>query len=173
MININDEILNKYLDAELSSEEISKVKTAINSDPKLTKRYNALKLVHQNLKSVEADSVSEDFTRKLMQIIGRKVKVPKQQKFFVLSIVVFISLLSLLVVGFVIGQIIAAAPAGSGSISVMESVDNYSVVFIKGLKGLFSGKSLSIIGSIFSLIIIISGYFFFEFKKKATANLSS
>jgi hypothetical protein len=38
---------------------------------------------------------------------------------------------------------------------------------------IFSGKGLPIIGSIFSIIVIISGYFFFEMQKRSKANLGN
>jgi len=41
------------------------------------------------------------------------------------------------------------------------------------LKKMFSGKNLSIIGSISSLAIIISGYFFFEHQKRVKENFGS
>jgi len=57
--------------------------------------------------------------------------------------------------------------------SVLGSVSNLSDGLVKTLQHLFSGKGLSIIGSIFSLLIIVSGYFFFEMQKRAKANLSN
>jgi hypothetical protein len=40
------------------------------------------------------------------------------------------------------------------------------------MKNLFTGKGMSIIGSVFSIVILISGYFFFEMQKRAKTTLS-
>ena len=49
MIQITDEILNKYLDSELNKEQAEQVKSAIRNSEELQRKFNALKLVHDNL----------------------------------------------------------------------------------------------------------------------------
>jgi|GEM_PF-569376 len=175
MIQITDEILNKYLDGELSREEAEQVKSGLSTSEELQKKYNALKLIHEKLFDMKEDEVSPAFTDKIMnQIVSRKFAIPKQQKYFIVSIATFITLLCLVIFGFVISAIISSAPSSIGeSKSVLDSVSNLTDGLVTTLKHLFSGSGLSIIGSIFSLLIIISGYFFFEMQKRAKANLSN
>jgi hypothetical protein len=175
MIRITDEILNKYLDGELSREETEQVKFGLRASEELMKQYNALKLVHQKLFDMKEDEVSPGFTDTLMkQIVKRKFAIPKQQKYFIFSIATFITLLCLVILGFSISAIISSAPSSIGeSKSVLDSVTNLSDGLVKTLKQLFSGKGLSIIGSIFSFLIIISGYFFFEMQKRAKTSLGN
>ncbi|OGU69984.1 MAG: hypothetical protein A2W30_07400 [Ignavibacteria bacterium RBG_16_36_9] len=175
MIQITDEILNKYLDGELSREVSELVKGELRTTEELQKKYNTLKLVHENLSHLKEDEVSPGFTDSLMkQIVRKKFAIPKQQKYFIFSIATFITLLCLVIFGFSISAIISSAPSSIGeSKSVLDSVTNLSDGLVKTLKHLFSGKGLSIIGSIFSFLIIISGYFFFEMQKRAKANLAN
>jgi len=175
MIQITDELLNKYLDGELSREEAEKVKSGLRTSEELQRKYNALKLVHEKLFDLKEYEVSSAFTDTLMkQIVRKKFAIPKQQKYFIVSIATFITLLCLVIFGFVISAIISSAPSSIGeSKSVLDSVGNLSDGLVKILQHLFSGKGLSIIGSIFSLLIIVSGYFFFEMQKRAKANLSN
>lgn len=175
MIQISDEILNRYLDGELSREEVEQVKSAVHNSKELMIKFNALKLVHENLTALKEDEVNPGFTEKLMkQIVKRRSVVPKQQKYFIASIATFITLLCLVIFGFAISAVISATPTSAEeSKTVVDSVSNLSNGIVNIVKQIFKGQGLSIIGSIFSLIILISGYFFFEMQKRAKANLGN
>ncbi|MBT8380326.1 MAG: hypothetical protein KJN64_13960 [Ignavibacteria bacterium] len=173
-MNITDEILNKYLDGELAADEILLVKKALQASEELQKRFNTLKLVHDNLFSLREDELSPAFTESVMSKITRKkFTVPKQQKYFIISIAAFITVLCLVVFGFSISAIISSSPASSESLDVLDTFAVLSSSLIDFIQQLFTGKGLSIIGSIFSLIIIISGYFFFEMQKRSKADLGN
>jgi anti-sigma factor RsiW len=173
MMNLTDEILNRYLDGELSETESEDVQKILLSDENAKKRFNALKLVHDKLLIMEEEKVLAGFTEKVVSQLGKKYKVPAHQKWFFISIVVFISSLSLLALGYVIGEILASVPSYQESAVPVETIDRLSEGLIVQLKSLFSGKNLSIIGSIISLGIMISGYFFFEHQKKTKIIVSS
>lgn len=175
MIQITDEILNKYLDGELSREETEQVKSALRTSIDLQRKYNALKIVHSELLNFKEDEVSPGFTDSLMkQIVRKKFALPKQQKYFIFSIATFITLLCLVIFGFTISAIISSAPSSiADSNSVFDSIPNLSDGLVKILKHLFSGAGLSIIGSIFSIVVLISGYFFFEMQKRSKADLGN
>ena len=86
MMNITDEILNKYLDGELSKQETTEVNSALSTSAEIRKRHNALRLVHEQLSKMEEENVSADFTLKLMRRLPHKIKVPRQQKYFFATI---------------------------------------------------------------------------------------
>ena len=175
MIQITDEILNKYLDSELNMEETEQLKSALRNSEELQRKFNSLKLVHDKLSILKEDEVSAGFTEKLMKkIVIRKSVVPKQQKYFIASVATFITILCLVIFGFSISAMISATSSSVGdSNSVFDSIPNLSDGLVKTLKQLFSGAGLSIIGSIFSIIVLISGYYFFEMQKRAKANLGN
>ncbi len=175
MIQITDEILNKFLDGELSREETEKVNSALLGSTELQKKFNALKLVHKELLNFREDEVSVGFTDSLMnQIVIKKFALPKQQKYFIASVATFITLLCLIIFGFTISAVISSSPSSVGdSSSLLNSIPKLSEGLIKTLRQLFSGTGLSIVGSIFSIIVLISGYFFFEMQKRAKANLGN
>ena len=174
MIQITDEILNKYLDSELNREQTEQVKSAIRNSEELQRKFNALKLVHDNLSIIKEDEVSPGFTDKLMKQIVKRSVVPKQQKYFIASVATFITLLCLVIFGFSISAMISATSSSIGdSKSVFDSVSGLSEGLVKALQHLFSGAGLSIIGSIFSIIVLISGYFFFEMQKRSKADLGN
>jgi anti-sigma factor RsiW len=174
MNQITDEILNKYLDGELNALESEQVKAALHSSEDLQRKFNALKIIHDNLSGLKEDELSSDFTDRLMKKIVKRSTVPKQQKYFIASIVSFITLLCLVIFGFSISAILSASSSTtSNTQSILDSVTGLSEGLVRSLQQLFSGTGLSIIGSIFSLIILISGYFFFEMQKRSKANLSN
>jgi hypothetical protein len=174
MIQITDEILNKYLDGELNREETERVKSALHNSEEIQKKFNTLKLVNDRLSLITEDEVSPGFTDKLMKQIVKRSTVPKQQKYFIASVATFITLLCLVIFGFSISAMISAAPSSIGDTkSVFDSIPNLSDGLVKALKQLFSGAGLSIIGSIFSIVVLISGYFFFEMQKRTKANLGN
>ena len=174
MMQITDEILNKYLDGELSVEEVKQIKSTLHNSDELQRKYNALKLVHDSLSFLKEDEVSPAFTEKLMKQLVTRSTVPKQQKYFIASVVTFISILCLVIFGFSISAIISASSSSKEETkSVFDSVSNLSGGLVEALQQLFSGAGLSIIGSIFSIIVLISGYFFFEMQKRTKADLGN
>lgn len=173
-MNVTDEILNKYLDGELNREQAEQVKAVIRSSEELQRKFNALKLVQDNLSLIKEDEVSPGFTDKLMKQIVKRSAVPKQQKYFIASVTTFITILCLVIFGFSISAMISATSSSIGeSKSIFDSIPNLSDGLVKTLKHLFTGAGLSIIGSVFSIILLISGYFFFEMQKRAKANFGN
>ena len=170
---ISDEILNKYLDDELAPEKIKEVEAALKDSKPDIKRFQALKLVHDNLSSIKEEKVSEDFTSRLMNKLNKKFVLPKQQKYFILSISSFIVLVCLGILGYVIATILSAPVPQSEPVQVTETVQRVTTVLVNELQRLFSGNGLSIVGSIISFALIITGYIFFERQKQMKTRLGS
>lgn len=169
---ISDEILNKYLDGELSADEIKSLDDKIRSDAELKKRFNALKKVHKELSLLNADEVPSVFTKKVMMRISKKYRVQKDQKYFIAFIYSIFGALCFAILGYLIVSV-------SGEISetittqTSETVNNYSENFVQVVKNLFSKMNISVLGSILSIVLLVSGYFFFEMSKHSKANLSN
>jgi hypothetical protein len=69
---------------------------------------------------------------------------------------------------------ISAAPdTVSDTGTIVNSAEKLSDGLINVVWQILGGDGLSIIGSIFSIIVIISGYFFFEMQKRSKANLGN
>jgi len=174
MIRITNEILNKYLDGELNKAETEQIKSALGNSEELQRKFNALKLVHDNLSNMKEDEISSRFTDKLMKQLVKRSTVPKQQKYFIASIVTFITLLCLVIFGFSISAMISATSStDNNSTTIVDSVSSLSEGTVNVIRHLFSGTGLSIIGSVFSIVVLISAYFFFEMQKRSKAHLSN
>ena len=170
---ISDEILNKYLDGELEPEKTAEVESILKKSEPDMKRFNALKLVHNNLSSIKEEKVSEDFTNRLMSKLNKKSILPKRQKYFIFTVSSFIVLICLGILAYVIATILSAPVPQSESVQVTETMQRVTTGFISELQKLFSGNGLSIIGSIISFALIISGYIFFERQKQMKTRLGS
>jgi anti-sigma factor RsiW len=168
MITINDELLNKYLDDELNREEKDFVKTAIENSPELKKKYAALLEAHSLLKNIEPDSPSTNFTKLVMKKISSKTSTSRQQKYFLFSILSIFGLIMLGITGYAFFQIISSMQASEST----EAVTTYSKSVGDYFSNLFGQKNLSIFGSILSFIMLVSGYFLFEFQKQSKKKFS-
>jgi cytochrome b subunit of formate dehydrogenase len=161
MNNINDEILNKYLDDELNREEMNQVKTAIENSAELKKKYKALLSANTLLKNMESDLPSFDFSKNVIGKIKSRKSTVHQQKYFLFTILSLFGLVMLGITGYVFYEIISSVQVSESS----EIITNYSKSIGEYFSGLFGKKSLSIFGSVLSFIILISGYFLFDYQK--------
>ena len=135
------------------------------------RRFNALKVIHDELSQIKEDETSEDFTRIVISKLNKKFELPLNQKYFVFVIASIFILICVGIVAYVSTAIISTSSPQTESIQVTETVHQVSNGLIYELKQIFSSKNLSIIGLVFSLGIMISGYFFFENQKRNKANL--
>ena len=172
MMNINDELLNRYLDGELNFNERSEFEKFLSENKFARKRLNSFKLIHANLLRMQEDSPSMNFTDKVMMSISRKSKSKSSQKYFIISISSFIVLLCMVIFGFLLANILGSTSTSGMDSQSFNTINNITNSFINEIKKLFSGEGLSIFGSILSLGIIISGYIFFEKQKHTKAHLS-
>ncbi len=166
MKTINDELLNKYLDEELNREEMNQLKNAIENSPEIKKRYEALLSANTFLKSVESDLPSADFTKKVIGKIKIRKSSKHQQKYFLFTV---LSLLGLIVCGitaYVFYEIIISIQASESS----DLVSNYSNSIGDYFSSFFGKKNLSIFGSVLSFIMLVSGYFLYDYQKHSKKN---
>ena len=168
MININDEMLNKYLDDELNREEKDLVKTAIENSPELKKKYSTLFDANNLLRDMEPDSPSTDFTKLVMNKISSKTSTVRQQKYFLFSVLSLFGLIILGITGYIFYQVITSIQPGESS----EAVTTYSKGIGDYFSSIFGKKNLSIFGSVLSFIMLISGYFLYDYQKRSKKNFS-
>ena len=166
MNNINDEILNKYLDEELNREEMNKVKTAIENSPELKKKYEALLSANTFLKSVKLDSPSADFTKKVMGKIKIRKTSALQQKHFLFTVLSLLGLIVCGITGYVFYEMITSIQASESS----DIVSNYSNTIGDYFSSFFGKKNISILGSVLSFIMLVSGYFLYDYQKNSKKN---
>jgi len=162
MNKLSDEILNKYIDGELDHASLKNVNEVLSYSVEDRKRFQALKVVHNELKKIKEDQVTDTFTNLVMQkLLSRKKAFKEQRNFLFLILSIFISIILV-----VIGWIIYSAVVRTGDTQTSQTYTQHVVPFFRSIASvilqIFTPKGMSIFGSIISLGILISGYFFFE-----------
>jgi len=164
MIELNDEILNKYLDEELEQAELLKVLELLKESAEARNRLRVLQAVHSGLKEMKEYSPSEGFTSIIMGKLYSKVKSKKDQKIFIYSVSGVFIVLCLIIAGIALSIILNSAAASSSG-ELNQNIISYTEKIAGIIRSIFSGSGISIFGSVLSLGIIIFSYFFFEFQK--------
>ena len=171
MIQLSDEILNKYIDGELEEFVLLQIQEQLKNSELDRRRLAALQTVHSELAKIKSYQVSEDFTASIMFKVRKNLKVARKDKYFIFSIVSIFVVISLIIIGYLIDW---TAGQNSSINSITQNINNYVDGFVNAvspIKDFLTAKNMSIIGSIFSFGIIISGYIFFENLKSTKRRL--
>ncbi|MCU0343354.1 MAG: hypothetical protein MUF28_05980 [Ignavibacterium sp.] len=168
MNNINDDLLNRLIDDELSNEEKNFVLSDLRNSPDIKKRYDALLKTHSLLKNIQSDIVSIDFSKIIMQKISKRGIIEAQQKRFLFSILSLFGIIILGIVGYVFYGIISSIQLNDSS----PAISTYTNTIGEYFSTLFGKKNLSIFGSVLSFIMLISGYFLYDYQKHSKKNFS-
>jgi hypothetical protein len=162
MNKLSDDILNKYIDGELDYASLQNVNEILSSSVEDKKRLQSLLAVHLELKKIKEEVVADNFTNLVMKKLQSRNKAFKEQRNFIFVVSsIFISIIL-----FIVGLIIYYGVTQSGKTQITHNYTQYVITFFNStasaIAQIFTPKSISIFGSIISLGILISGYFFFE-----------
>lgn len=170
MMEITDELLNKYIDGELSASEVKELNEILMKSVETRKKLRALQLVHNELMNMPVRETSSEFTSLLMKKIIRRPE-HKGQKYFIFSVSSFFVLISLTIIGYLTSYILTIGTNTTENKNSFNTLVFYLESLVHGIKSVFSTGNVSIIGFIFSFGIIISAYFFFDSHKQVKAKL--
>ncbi len=172
MNKLSDEILNKYIDGDLDYSSLQHVNEVLASSHEDQKKLNALLALHNELKKIKEEQVADSFTELLMKRLQYRKKAFKEQRNFVLMI----SSIFITAILVVVGLVVYSALHQPSDSQISTSYSNYIISFFQSaataITQIFSSKGISVFGSILSLGILISGYFFFENLKASKQNFS-
>jgi hypothetical protein len=170
MNHLNDDLLNKYIDEDAEVSEINLINEHISSCNECMTRLNSLKAIHFQLMRMESSSPSEDFTAKLMKRLERSVRRKKEQTYF-FSVIFSVLLVLVLIIAGCAVSISSVKLAGYADIgNYLSNLNSHYDVILTWLKKVSQARSLTLIGSVLSLGILISAYFFYD-THKAIKNL--
>jgi hypothetical protein len=166
MNHITDEILNKFIDNELSTAELTLLNDHIKVCNECLTRLKAQKVVDNNLKRIDTFQAPLNFTERVMQkISATAVKFkPKKSYFFRVIFSVFI-LGSLAVVAIAFASI-PADTSNSGTMEWTKIFSNLIPKILSGYESSLGKSSISLIGTILTFILFVSGYFVIESHRK-------
>lgn len=170
MERITDEILNKYIDGELTSTDLTKFNSLIKEDSISLDKLSALKSVDQALQKLEPEIAPSGVTQKIMKQINSaksyiKYEADKKFVFAIMSFLLFAVLFALVLIAIM-------SPEISEVSNSMSMVSNYFKNLTFSLDFLKDSTFLILTGSI-SMILLIVAYFIFESHKSFKQNIES
>jgi hypothetical protein len=164
--HITDEVLNKYIDNELNSDELSLLNEHIRICDSCFAKLKAQRVVENNLRKIVTFTTSFSFAEKVMQKISSSSGkfVPRKSYFFRIVFSVFI-LGSLAVVALVFANLPVTSSGGNNQ-EWVKLFDNYIVKIFSAFENSLNKINLSLLGTILTFILFVSGYFVFESHRK-------
>jgi hypothetical protein len=129
------------------------------------KQLQALLAVHDGLKKLKEEHVSENFKYTVLNKLRLQKKSYKEQKTFVLVVSSIFILLILGTISTVIYFVLSQSSDSESSINYSQYMIGFVQSAVSMISQIFTPKGISIFGSVISLGILISGYFFFESLK--------
>lgn len=166
MKNLSDEILNKYIDGDLDGKSIAEVKEILNGSEEDMKRLRELQAIDRGLKHIKEYKVRDNFTVLVMERIRSAAKLKKSDRRFILAISSVLVIIGLAILAYLVYLIIPEIRVSGAANSNVDAYADYFVNRLLSLTKLFNSQNISIIGSVFSLGLLISGYFFFETQRQ-------
>jgi hypothetical protein len=103
-----------------------------------------------------------------MQKISHRGVIESQQKRFLFIVLALLGFTILGIVVYVFYQIFNTTQLSDSS----ETISTYSNTIGDYFSALFGKKNLSILGSLLSFIMLVSGYFLYDYQKHSKKNFS-
>jgi hypothetical protein len=163
MKTLSEEILNKYIDGELSRDEMREVDEVIKNSSEDRIELSALLNTDHSLRKLTLLEVKSNFTSLVMNKIQRSLRSKQEQKKFIVGVVSIFLIMCLAIAGIVGFEIIRNFNPGRS-----EAVTN-SIKYITSasqlISSIFNSRNISIVGGVFSFGLIISAWFFFDYSR--------
>lgn len=168
-----DELLNDYIDNQLSVDELEEIKSLLEKDRQLGSRLKALRVVHQSLQQIETSPAPVGFTERLMEKLHLAPAAYKQKKnYFFFGVVGFFGLM---IVGILVA-VVLSLDWNLGNLNLSNYVDQAkSGIAKRGSEtlSLFKNKTVLMISSSMVLLLLILAYFGFESHKNLKKKINS
>ncbi len=168
MSKLNDEMLNDYVDNNLSLSKISEIDESIKSDNNELMKLRAHKYIHQTLKEIPVYEAPLNFTQKMMSKISETVSITYEANtFFKVMIGIFVTIIS----GFLVYSFEVASKSNSSiPFSFKNDVLDRIVAVFPSISALFSSSTVVLVGSGLIIVLFFASFYMIEshlnFKKK-------
>jgi anti-sigma factor RsiW len=163
MKTLSDEILNKYIDGELSKDKMREIEETIKISKEDRIELNALQNTDRSLRNIKLMEVKSNFTSLVMNKIQRSLRSRQEQKKFIVGVISIFMIMCLIIAGFVGFEIIRNINAGAPT-ALRDSI-KYVTSASEFITSIFNSRNISILGGVFSFGLIISAWFFFDYSK--------
>lgn len=168
---INDELLNKYIDNELTDVELKELTEALKNDADAQAKLKALQFTDETLHKMEVTPAPENFTESFMKKIITASSFHKEKvSYFFVSIISFFALAIIGIIGFALSKIDFASSSFAGDNRYIQKTKEILSGGLGQLNSILSNDNILLIGAGLTFVLLISGYFILEnhknFKEK-------
>ena len=161
---LSDEILNKYIDGELSRDEMKEAEEVIKNSMEDRIQLIVLQNIDRSLRNLEVLEVKSNFTAAVMNKIKRSLRSKQEQKKFIVGIVSIFIIMCFAISGVVGFEIIKNFNPETSN-AIKDSI-KYVISASQLISNIFNSRNISIVGGVFSFGLIISAWFFFDYSKR-------
>ena len=172
-MKLTDEILNRYIDDELSTEELKQFNELLNQDEDAVNKLRSLKYVNSTLKEFEPDKAPANITARVMSKLGAISKAAKQTKVFFNVVLSAFSVVTVSVVVYLLSLIKFAGNSSSFIDGVFNDAEKVISEITSLLSNLINSEGVVFMGIFLTAVLLVTGYFVFESHKKFKDELKS
>ncbi len=170
---ITDELLNKYLDNDLSEVEIKELTEILKNDTDAQLRLKALQLTEEILRKIEISPAPVNFTYKFMSKISISHSTVKDEvSYFYIGMISSFALVIAGILGFFISRIEPGSSNLTGDNLYIEKTNELFSGGLGYINSLLGNDSIFLIGTSLTFVLLVSGYFILENHKKFKENLN-
>ena len=173
MNNINDELLNRYIDNELDNVELSELKAALDNDAEAVARLKALRTVDNSLKQMQNETAPAGLTEKLMIKIQSATKIVKPKiSYFFVSVLSIFSIAILAIVIYAL-RTVKINNSKSALDPIFEQIQVFASKNLSFFDLMFKNNAILLIGTMLAVVMLFTAYFTFESHKNFRNKLNS
>jgi len=170
-MKITDELLNKYIDNELSAAEIQELKNHLSSNSDEVEKLKALKLADNVLRQMEFETAPQNFTEKMMERLNVKYSPQNNKNYFIKIVFALFGIGFFGITFFGISNMSDSNSDGNGSLidTVFDKLDK----IIPSFSFSVSSETLMLIVSILVLVTLIATYIIVNSHKVFKNNIEN
>lgn len=161
-MKISVDLFNRYIDNELSEEELVQFNKLLNQDLDAVKKIKALQFVENSAGNIETFNAPDGFTRKIMMKIKPQLSKQYKKNYFFRIIISFFTVLFFSFSGYVL-YLLANLNTGSNlKGSVFTKLNFFSEKEIYLIEKFLTNPSILLVTSSVTLLLLLSLYFIIE-----------
>ncbi|MCH7973695.1 MAG: hypothetical protein IH949_07400 [Bacteroidetes bacterium] len=169
---LSDEMLNNYIDNELSAEENEIIIKILKNSAVDKAKYIELKKIDEGLKNITPLKISQNFTSDFMKRLRLITIRNKKQKRFIIFISSILVAPIIALSGIALYEVIKKSIVSVKEIPIIKDFSFNTSFITKGLENVFTPDKISFLGISLSLVIFILLFFLIEEIRKTKHLLS-
>lgn len=169
---LSNEVLNNYIDNELSAEENEIISKTLKNSSVDKAKYIELRKIDEGLKKITPVKTSLNFTSDFMKRLRLITIRNKKQKRFIIFISSILVMPIIALTGTALYEVIKKSIVSAKEIPIIKDFSFNTSFITKGLENVFTPDKISFLGISLSLVIFILLFFLIEEIRKTKHLLS-